>query len=194
MAEKLTRESLDALRARLVAANTKEAEGGKQYLLVCGGTACDSNGGLGLYSALLKAAEYAGANVSIVRTGCMGFCERGPIVKVLPSDTFYVDVKPEDAAAIINEHIVGGKVVTRLLYDKSQAEAGHEGKDIDFYAKQHRIVLRHCGLIDPENIDDYIANDGYVAQGPLRDDPRGDYPGDSRLRLARSRRRRLPHR
>ena len=150
MSDKLTRESLDALRAKLTKANAEDAASGKQYLLVCGGTACDSNGGLALYAALQKAAEYAGANVSIVRTGCMGFCERGPIVKVLPSDTFYVDVKPEDAAAIINEHIVGGQVVARLLYDKRQAEAEATGKDIDFYAKQHRIVLRHCGLIDPE--------------------------------------------
>ncbi len=162
MSEKLTRESLAALRARLVAERNNDAQQGKQYILVCGGTACDSNGGLALYAALLKAAEYAGANVSIVRTGCMGFCERGPIVKVLPSDIFYVDVKPEDAAAIINEHIVGGKPVTRLLYDKSQAEAGHIGHDIDFYAKQQRIVLRHCGLIDPEDITDYIAHEGYL--------------------------------
>ncbi|MDO4528410.1 MAG: NADH-quinone oxidoreductase subunit NuoF [bacterium] len=162
MAEKLTREGLAALRASLTATNEKDAKGGKQYLLVCGGTACDSNGGMGLYAALKKAAEYASANVSIVRTGCMGFCERGPIVKVLPSDIFYVDVKPEDAAAIINEHIVGGQIVTRLLYDKSQAEVGNQGKDIDFYAKQQRIVLRHCGLIDPEKIDDYIAHEGYL--------------------------------
>lgn len=161
MSEKLTRESLAALRAKLMAERNNDAQQGKQYILVCGGTACDSNGGLALYAALLKAAEYAGANVSIVRTGCMGFCERGPIVKVLPSDIFYVDVKPEDAAAIINEHIVGGNPVTRLLYDKSQAEANHIGHDIDFYAKQQRIVLRHCGLIDPEDITDYIAHEGY---------------------------------
>ncbi|MEG2724758.1 MAG: NAD(P)H-dependent oxidoreductase subunit E, partial [Kiritimatiellia bacterium] len=162
MAEKLTRESLDALRAKLVVANQKDASGGKQYLLVCGGTACDSNGGLALYAALRKAAEYAGANVSIVRTGCMGFCERGPIVKVLPQDTFYVNVKPEDASAIVNEHVVGGNIVTRLLYDKRQAETATAGHEIDFYAKQHRIVLRHCGLIDPELIEDYIAHDGYL--------------------------------
>ena len=134
MAEKLSREGLDALRVRLTAENEQAEKGGRQYVMVCGGTACDSNGGLALYAALMKAAEYAGANVRIVRTGCMGFCERGPIVKVLPDDTFYVDVKPEDAAAIINEHIVGGQVVTRLLYDKAQAEAGHAGHDIDFYA------------------------------------------------------------
>ena len=162
MAEKLTRESLDALRARLEAENKQAESGGLKYVMVCGGTACDSNGGLALYAALVKAAEYAGANVRIVRTGCMGFCERGPIVKVLPDDTFYVDVKPEDAAAIINEHIVNGQVVTRLLYDKSQAEAGNAGHDIDFYAKQQRIVLRHCGVIDPEKIEDYIAHDGYA--------------------------------
>ena len=162
MSEKLTRASLDALRKRLVAENTKAVEGGMQYLLVCGGTACDSNGGMSLYASLLKAAEYAGANVKIVRTGCMGFCERGPIVKVLPSDVLYVDVKPEDAAAIVNEHIVGGQVVKKLLYDKSQVNADHQGHEIDFYAKQQRIVLRHCGLINPEDIDDYIAHEGYV--------------------------------
>ncbi|MBO7181441.1 MAG: NAD(P)H-dependent oxidoreductase subunit E, partial [Kiritimatiellae bacterium] len=162
MSEKLTRESLGALRARLTEVNQKDAAGGKQYLLVCGGTACDSNNGLALYAALKQAAEYASANVSIVRTGCMGFCERGPIVKVLPSDTFYVDVKPEDAAAIINEHIVGGQVVTRLLYDKTQANADQAGKEIDFYAKQQRIVLRNCGVINPEKIEDYIAHDGYL--------------------------------
>ncbi len=160
--EKLTKNTLDALRDTLVAERNNDAQNGKQYLLVCGGTACDSNGGMALYAALRKAAEYAGANVSIVRTGCMGFCERGPIVKVLPSDIFYVDVKPEDAAAIVNEHIVNGQIVTRLLYDKSQAEEGHAGHDIDFYAKQERIVLRHCGLIDPEKIEEYISYEGYM--------------------------------
>ena len=82
--------------------------GYKQYILVCGGTACESNQGIALFNALKKAVEENGLvnDVQVVRTGCLGFCEKGPIVKVLPQDTFYVEVKPEDAVAIIKEHII----------------------------------------------------------------------------------------
>lgn len=137
----------------------------KQFILVCGGTACDSNQGIALYSALKKAIEANGLvnEVQVVRTGCLGFCEKGPIVKIVPQDTFYVEVKPEDAETIIKEHIIKGRVVSSLLYDKNQSKlhVGIEG--IDFYQKQFRIVLRNCGVIDPEKIDEYIARDGYKA-------------------------------
>jgi NADH:ubiquinone oxidoreductase subunit F (NADH-binding)/(2Fe-2S) ferredoxin len=139
--------------------------GYKQYILVCGGTACESNKGVALFSALKKAVEQHGLvnDVQVVRTGCLGFCEKGPIVKVLPQDTFYVEVTPDDAEAIVKEHIVKGRVVSRLLYDKNQSKrhVGIEG--IDFYQKQFRIVLRNCGVIDPDKIDEYIARDGYKA-------------------------------
>ena len=136
----------------------------KQYILVCGGTACESNKGIALYGALRDAIAAAGMqdDIQVVRTGCLGFCEKGPIVKVLPQDTFYVQVKPEDAEEIVKEHIVKGRVVSRLLYDKTQSQI-HAKTDIDFYRKQLRIVLRNCGVIDPEKIDDYIARDGYKA-------------------------------
>ncbi len=135
----------------------------KQYILVCGGTACESNQGMALYAALKRELEAANEdkNVQVVRTGCLGFCEQGPIVKILPQDTFYVQVKPADAEAIIKEHIVKGRVVTDLLYDKRQSQIHAQATEIDFYAKQHRIVLRNCGVIDPEKIEDYIARDGY---------------------------------
>ena len=137
----------------------------KHYILVCGGTACESNKGIALFSALKSAVE---ANklvndVQVVRTGCLGFCEKGPIVKILPQDTFYVDVKPEDAEAIVKEHIVKGRVVERLLYDKNQSKTNVSIEGIDFYQKQFRIVLRNCGVIDPDKIDEYIARDGYKA-------------------------------
>jgi len=137
----------------------------KQFILVCGGTACESNKGIALFSALKQAVETAGmaADVQVVRTGCLGFCERGPIVKILPQDTFYVDVKPEDADEIIKEHIVKGRVVPRLLYDKNQSKPDAKVHEIDFYQKQVRIVLRNCGVIDPDKIDDYIGRDGYKA-------------------------------
>jgi NADH:ubiquinone oxidoreductase subunit F (NADH-binding)/(2Fe-2S) ferredoxin/NAD-dependent dihydropyrimidine dehydrogenase PreA subunit len=133
--------------------------------LVCGGTACESNQGIALFSALKKAVEENGLvnDVQVVRTGCLGFCEKGPIVKILPQDTFYVEVKPEDAAVIVKEHIVKGRVVSRLLYDKNQSKVNVGIEGIDFYQKQFRIVLRNCGVIDPDKIDEYIARDGYKA-------------------------------
>ena len=137
----------------------------KQYILVCGGTACDSIKGLELFNALKKAVKENGLvnEVQVVRTGCLGFCEKGPIVKVLPQDTFYVEVKPEDAEEIIKEHIIKGRVVSRLLYDTEQSKINVAIEGIDFYQKQFRIVLRNCGVIDPDEIDEYIARDGYKA-------------------------------
>jgi NADP-reducing hydrogenase subunit HndC len=137
----------------------------KQYILVCGGTACESNQGIALFNALKKAVEENGLvnDVQVVRTGCLGFCEKGPIVKVLPQDTFYVEVKPEDADVIVKEHIIKGRVVARLLYDKNQSKVNVGIEGIDFYQKQFRIVLRNCGVIDPDKIDEYVARDGYKA-------------------------------
>ena len=137
----------------------------KQYILVCGGTACESIKGGELFDALKKAVKANGlANeVQVVRTGCLGFCEKGPVVKILPQDTFYVEVKPEDAEVIVKEHLVEGRVVSRLLYDTKQSKANVAIEGIDFYQKQFRIVLRNCGVIDPDKIDEYIARDGYKA-------------------------------
>ena len=139
----------------------------KNYILVCGGTACESAKGDDIYKSLLKEAETQGVaeDVQIVKTGCFGFCEKGPIVKVLPEQAFYVEVKPEDAKEIIAETIIKGRMVDRLLYKAEQGEKGDafDIDNIEFYQKQYRIVLRNCGLIDPENIDEYIARDGYAA-------------------------------
>ncbi|MDR1286028.1 MAG: SLBB domain-containing protein [Treponema sp.] len=134
------------------------------YILTCGGTACESNKGAEIYERLIAEAEKQNVRneVQIVKTGCFGFCERGPIVKVLPEESFYVDVKPEDAPEIIAEQIVKGREVKRLLY-KGEAEkkSSIAVEDIEFYQKQVRVVLRNCGVINPENIDEYIAREGY---------------------------------
>ncbi|MFU8780715.1 MAG: NAD(P)H-dependent oxidoreductase subunit E, partial [Kiritimatiellia bacterium] len=137
----------------------------KQYVLVCSGTACESSKSKELIDALYHEVLAAdlGADVQIVKTGCFGFCEKGPIVKVLPEETFYVQVKPGDAAELVQEHLIKGRPVTRLLYDPQQSKAHAKLEDIDFYQKQVRIVLRNCGVIDPDSIDEYIARDGYVA-------------------------------
>jgi len=137
----------------------------KYYILICGGTACDSNDGIRLTEELKKEITKAGLtkDVQIVRTGCLGFCEMGPIVKILPEDTFYVCVKPEDAHELVQEHLVKGRAVPRLLYDRRQSQTLVALEGIDFYQKQFRIVLRNCGVIDPDKIDEYIARDGYRA-------------------------------
>ncbi len=135
-----------------------------QFCLVCGGTGCESSKADLIYQNLLKACETHGLkdSVQVVKTGCFGFCEKGPIVKALPDDSFYVEVKPEDAERIVAEHFVKGRPVKDLLYHSGGQAAKGEG-DIKFYQKQLRIVLRNCGVINPENIDEYIARDGYAA-------------------------------
>ena len=137
----------------------------QSYVLICGGTACFSGGGdkiVDEFKAQLKA-QGLDTSIQVVATGCLGFCEQGPIVKILPQGTFYVQVKPEDVKEIINEHLVKGRVVQRLCYDPNQATNLVAEANIPFYQKQYRIVLRNCGVIDPEKIDDYIARDGYKA-------------------------------
>lgn len=137
----------------------------KQYILVCGGSACESTRGVELYQALQKEIKYQGVegDVQLVKTGCFGFCAKGPIVKILPDESFYVEVKPDDAAEIVAEHIVKGREVKRLLYDKGESQKRASMDDIDFYQKQFRVVLRNCGVINPDHIEEYIARDGYVA-------------------------------
>jgi NADH-quinone oxidoreductase subunit F/NADP-reducing hydrogenase subunit HndC len=135
------------------------------YILCCGGTGCESNKGDEIYKSLIAEAEKQNVKgeVQIVKTGCFGFCEAGPIVKVLPEESFYVGVKPGDAREIIAEQILKGREVPRLLYrGDEQKKKTVAVEDIQFYQKQVRVVLRNCGVIDPENIDEYIAREGYT--------------------------------
>ena len=137
----------------------------ESYVLICGGTACCSSGGDKIVEAFKTqlAEQGLAEKVQVVATGCLGFCEQGPIVKILPQGTFYVQVKQEDVKEIIAEHLIKGRVVKRLCYDPEQAKKLVAEANIPFYQKQYRIVLRNCGIIDPEKIEDYIARDGYKA-------------------------------
>ena len=137
----------------------------QSYVLICGGTACCSGGADNLVAEFASCLELAGLKdkVQVVKTGCLGFCEQGPIVKILPQGTFYVQVKKDDVKEIVQEHLVKGRVVQRLCYDPEQAKKLVAEANIPFYQKQYRIVLRNCGVIDPEKIEDYIARDGYKA-------------------------------
>jgi NADP-reducing hydrogenase subunit HndC len=138
------------------------------HLLVCGGTGCRASESDAIVCNLRDELEARGLTekVQVIMTGCFGFCEKGPIVKVMPDNTFYVQVKPEDATEIIDEHVVKGRKVQRLLYkDPKSLEIIGDSKHMGFFKKQLRIVLRNCGFINPENIDEYIARDGYQALG-----------------------------
>ncbi len=140
------------------------------HLLVCGGTGCKSQESDFIAEKLKKELSKQGLEetVQVIMTGCFGFCEKGPIVKVMPDNTFYTQVKPEDAEAIVMEHVIKGRRVERLLYtDPETEEHVEDSKHMGFYKKQLRIALRNCGVIDPEIIDEYIARDGYQALGAV---------------------------
>lgn len=140
----------------------------RMHLLVCGGTGCRAAESSLIGESLKRELEEKGLGneVQVIMTGCFGFCEKGPVVKVMPDNTFYVEVKPEDAAVIVAEHVIKGRPVQRLLYvDPKTKEHISDSKHMGFYRKQIRIALRNCGFINPENIDEYIARDGYAALG-----------------------------
>lgn len=135
------------------------------YILICGGTGCVSSKADDIFTNLVNALDEHDlrSTVQVVKTGCFGFCEKGPIVKILPDESFYVNVRPDDAAELVEEHIIKGRQVERLLYKEEESKQFARLDDISFYQKQFRVVLRNCGFINPESIDEYIARDGYAA-------------------------------
>ena len=140
------------------------------HVLVCGGTGCQASASAQIIKNFqdILAAKGLQDEVQVVRTGCFGFCEKGPIVKIMPDNTFYTQVKPEDVEKIINEHIIKGRKVTDLLYmDPENKEHVSDSKHMGFYRKQLRIALRNCGFINPENIDECISRGGYEALGKV---------------------------
>ena len=143
-------------------------------ILVCGGTGCKASESEEIRSSFVNLLSKYGLEdeVQVVMTGCFGFCEKGPIVEMMPDKTFYVHVTPADTEEIIKEHIVKGRQVERLLYrDPVTSTVVHDSKHMDFYKKQLRIALRNCGFINPESIDEYIARDGYLPDNYLLEKP-----------------------
>ena len=139
----------------------------RSHILICGGTGCTSSGSARLVERFEELLEQNGLTkeIKLVHTGCFGLCEAGPVVIVYPEGAFYSRVKVEDVDEIVSEHLIKGRIVQRLLYHGSVAEDNTVKAldDVDFYRKQKRVALRNCGVIDPENIDEYIAFDGYKA-------------------------------
>ena len=157
------REQLD-LRVNLKA-NTRE-----KHILVCHGTGCTSSKSVEILENFKKIIKEKNIeNVRVIKTGCFGLCAKGPIVIIRPEDTFYANVTPNDCEEIIQTHIIEGKNVERLLCKDIDGTKVNSLDELSFYKKQKRIALKNCGVINPENIDEYIAFDGYKALEKLRD-------------------------
>ena len=140
----------------------------RSQVLVCGGTGCTSSNSEKIIQKLNEEIKAKGLDneVNVVKTGCFGLCSLGPIMIVYPEGCFYSMVKPEDIPEIVEEHLLKGRIVTRLLYQETVKDDTISSlNNTSFYKKQRRIALRNCGVIDPEKIDEYIAMDGYAALG-----------------------------
>ena len=141
-----------------------KADTHEKHILVCRGTGCTSSKSediINNFKKLIK--EKNIPNVRVIQTGCFGLCAKGPIVIIRPEDTFYAMVTPNDCEEIVNTHLIEGKTVDRLLCKDVDGTQVKRLDDLGFYKKQERIALKNCGKIDPENIDEYIAFDGYLA-------------------------------
>jgi len=158
--EKIRKEKREELDLRVnTASDTRE-----KHILVCRGTGCTSSKSPKIIENFRKIIEEKGIqNVRVIQTGCFGLCAKGPIVIIRPEETFYAHVTPEDCEEIIQTHIVEGKKVERLLCKDVDGTVVEKLDDLTFYKKQKRIALKNCGVIDPENIDEYLAFDGYKA-------------------------------
>ena len=191
----------------------------RSHVLVCGGTGCTSSGSQKIRDRLEEEIRKQGLEneVGVVKTGCFGLCALGPIMIVYPEGAFYSMVKEEDIPEIVSEHLLKGRVVKRLLYDETVKGAEVLPlQETKFYKKQHRIALRNCGVINPENIEEYIGTGGYEALGKVltemkpqdvhrhrrirgagegahRDEAPGRDPDPSGQRPSGKRRSRLPH-
>ncbi|MBQ2828883.1 MAG: NADH-quinone oxidoreductase subunit NuoF [Clostridia bacterium] len=139
----------------------------RSHVLVCGGTGCTSSNSGAIIEALEKEIADKGLaeEIKVIKTGCFGLCALGPIMIVYPEGCFYSEVKVDDIPEIVEEHLLKGRIVTRLLYDETVVNEAEVKSlnETNFYKKQKRIALRNCGVIDPENIEEYIAYDGYQA-------------------------------
>ncbi|MCH5191002.1 MAG: NADH-quinone oxidoreductase subunit NuoF [Oscillospiraceae bacterium] len=138
----------------------------RSHVLVCGGTGCTSSNSSAIIEALEAQIAEKGLSeeIKVIRTGCFGLCALGPIMIVYPEGSFYSQVTVDDVPEIVEEHLLKGRIVTRLLYDETvQKDEIKSLRETEFYSKQNRVALRNCGVIDPEDIDEYIAYDGYQA-------------------------------
>ncbi|HOP80482.1 MAG TPA: NAD(P)H-dependent oxidoreductase subunit E, partial [Armatimonadota bacterium] len=142
----------------------------RSHVLVCAGAGCVSSGCHAVAEALTReiAKNKLENEIRVIQTGCVGSCDLGPVIVVAPEGTFYQKLKAEDAVRIVEEHLLKGRVVKDLVHKNGQGDGvGGTIEDIPFFKLQKKLVLRNCGVIDPSNIDEYIARDGYAALGKV---------------------------
>ena len=163
-----TIEELDEIREKtfkeISLRKDRNYTGKEKHVLVCGGTGCTSSHSKNIIEKFEELIKKDGLdNVRVIRTGCFGLCAKGPIIVVRPEDTFYAASHVDDVEEIVEKHLKNGEIVERLLCKDIDGSMVKSLDELNFYKKQHRIVLKNCGLIDPENIDEYLAFDGYKA-------------------------------
>jgi len=160
--QKIKEMTLDAIKLR-----EGKTDSNKKSVLVCGGTGCTSSNSMKIIDTLNEEIKKHGLEdqVNVIKTGCFGLCALGPIMIVYPEGCFYSRITPEDVPEIVESHLKNGNIVTKLLYDETVLDNGEIASlnDTSFYKKQNRVALRNCGMINPENINEYIARDGYLA-------------------------------
>ncbi|CEQ31706.1 iron-only hydrogenase [[Clostridium] sordellii] len=159
---------VNKLKPNLSLRNNLKQNNNKKELLVCGDTGCRAANSMPIIDSLKQEIKNAGLEdlVSVSLTGCFGFCAQGPIVKVHPDNVFYVKVQADDARDIVQDHLIEGKLVDRLLFiEQSEEKKVKSSDDMSFYKQQMRIALHNCGYINPEKVEDYLANYGYLMLG-----------------------------
>ncbi|CEN80010.1 NADH-quinone oxidoreductase subunit NuoF [Paraclostridium sordellii] len=159
---------VNKLKPNLSLRNNLKQNNNKKELLVCGDTGCRAANSMPIIDSLKQEIKNAGLEdlVSVSLTGCFGFCAQGPIVKVHPDNVFYVKVQADDARDIVQDHLIEGNLVDRLLFiEQSEEKKVKSSDDMSFYKQQMRIALHNCGYINPEKVEDYLANDGYLMLG-----------------------------
>ena len=164
--DQIRKKKYEDLKIRIDRDATPTAKGGRMHVMVCGGTGCTSSNSMKIIEGLesLIKINKLQDDVKVIKTGCFGLCAEGPIVMIYPDHIMYTLVKPEDVNEIFDSHIKNGKPVRRLLAGDKEAEKIENAlENVDFFSRQVRIALRNCGAINPEDIDEYIARDGYKA-------------------------------
>lgn len=159
---------VNKLKPNLSLRNNLKQNNNKKELLVCGDTGCRAANSMPIIDSLKQEIKNAGLEdlVSVSLTGCFGFCAQGPIVKVHPDNVFYVKIQADDVRDIVQDHLIEGKLVDRLLFiEQSEEKKVKSSDDMSFYKQQMRIALHNCGYINPEKVEDYLANDGYLMLG-----------------------------
>ncbi len=190
-----TPQQLTELRDRVRAEQAAQKAAGHKQVRICMGAGCIASGAEQVKQSIEAELERSGVHegVSVIGTGCLGPCSAGPTLMI--DDVFYENVKPQDGSSLVNEHVLRGQIVSRLTHRRPDGRKVANAAEMDFFKRQAKIVLRNCGVIDPQRIEDYIARDGYQALAKVVADQSSQrgHRDDAGFGPPRPRRRRFPH-